>query len=291
MRDPERWLRRPPSGLARVLLQRGAEEKPSARARRRTAEAVAAAVGAVATSATATAAATAAKLTTEAGVRALAGGAAATGGSAASTGAAAGLGVLVKWFAVGALGGVLSVPVMRAVAPAQRTNAVEPLRPPATARPSTHPLHPSANPTSTPVIASAAAQASASQKSGAPGVQSADVSRGASRRAETPAPVDNAPTSAPPAARDAPILAAEVRFVEQGRAALQRGAFLEALALLAPYETRFSEPQLLTEVLFLRMEAYSRSGDVSRARALAARIVSRDVAGPQAARAHEVLER
>lgn len=291
MRDPERWLRRPPSGLAQVLLRGGAEEKPSARARRRTAEAVAAAGGAVATSATTTAAATAAKLTTQAGVRALAGAAGTSGGISASTGAAAGVGVLVKWFAVGALAGVLSVPLMRAVVPAQRTQAVEPLRAPTAARPSTHPLHGSADPTSTPVIASAEAQASASQKRGAQGVQSSDVNRSTSRRAEAPAPLDTSATSAPSAARNAPILAAEVRFVEQGRAALQRDAFVEALAWLAPYEARFSEPQLLTEVLFLRMEAYSRSGDVSRARALAARIVSRDVAGPQAARAHEVLGR
>jgi len=290
MRDPERWLRRPPSGLARVLLQGGAEEKPSARARRRTAEAVAAAGGAVATSATTTAAATAAKLTTQAGVRALAGGAGTSGGISASTGAAAGIGVLVKWFGIGALGGVLTVPLMRAVVPAQRTNAVEPHRALPVARPSTSPRQPSPTPR-TPVIASAEAHALASENSGAQRLQASDVSRGSSRRLEAPVQTEGVPTAATPVLRDAPLLAAEVRFVEQGRAALQRDGFAEALSLLAPYETRFSEPQLLTEVLFLRMEAYSRLGDVSRARALAARIVSRDVAGPQAARAHEVLGR
>lgn len=92
-----------------------------------------------------------------------------------------------------------------------------------------------------------------------------------------------------PAAADGPLLAVEVKFVELGRAALQRGAFAEALTLLAPYESRFPKQQLLTEVLFLRMEAFSRSGDAPRARSLAARIVRRDVAGPQAARAREVL--
>ncbi|HEY3496278.1 MAG TPA: hypothetical protein VGK73_16375, partial [Polyangiaceae bacterium] len=90
---------------------------------------------------------------------------------------------------------------------------------------------------------------------------------------------------------DNALLAAEVELVERGRAALQRGAFQEALRTLAPYEERFPKQQLLTEVLFLRMESFNRSGDSARARALAARVVTRGITGPQAARAREVLER
>jgi hypothetical protein len=92
-------------------------------------------------------------------------------------------------------------------------------------------------------------------------------------------------------ARDAALLAAEVELVERGRAALSRGSFAEALRMLAPYEERFPKQQLLTEVLFLRMEARGRSGDDAGARALAQRVLARGVAGPQAARAREVLGR
>jgi hypothetical protein len=103
------------------------------------------------------------------------------------------------------------------------------------------------------------------------------------------------PVPVPTTERAAPVehvlLAAEVRFVEQGRAAFQRNAFQETLALLAPYEERFPKRQLLTEVLFLRMEAYSHSGDARRARSLAALVLSREITGAQAVRAREVLRR
>ncbi len=94
---------------------------------------------------------------------------------------------------------------------------------------------------------------------------------------------------AAPARTDSAFLAAEVRFVDQGRASLQRAAFSQAIEQLAPYESLFPRQQLLTEVLFMSMEAFSRLGDVERARPLAARILRLGVVGRQAAQAREIL--
>jgi hypothetical protein len=88
-----------------------------------------------------------------------------------------------------------------------------------------------------------------------------------------------------------PVLSAEVAFVDRGRAALQRGDGPGTLQSLAGYEAAFPKHQLLPEVLFLRMEAFSRAGQSEVARALARRIVAQGAAGPQAARARELLER
>lgn len=78
-------------------------------------------------------------------------------------------------------------------------------------------------------------------------------------------------------------------MVDRGRAALQRGDGAGALHALAGYEAAFPKQQLSPEVLFLRMEALARVGNLSQARALAQRIVARGAAGPQAARARELL--
>jgi hypothetical protein len=86
-----------------------------------------------------------------------------------------------------------------------------------------------------------------------------------------------------------PVLAAEVAMVDRGRAALQRGDGAGALHALAGYEAAFPKQQLSPEVLFLRMEALVRVGNLSQARALAQRIVARGAAGPQAVRARELL--
>jgi hypothetical protein len=88
-----------------------------------------------------------------------------------------------------------------------------------------------------------------------------------------------------------PVLAAEVAMVDRGRAALQRGDGAGALHALAGYEAAFPKQQLSPEVLFLRMEALVRIGNLSQARALAQRIVARGATGPQAVRARELLGR
>jgi hypothetical protein len=88
--------------------------------------------------------------------------------------------------------------------------------------------------------------------------------------------------------REAP-LAAEVEFVDRGRAAFQRGDSNGALAALASYERAFAEPRLLPEVLYLRMEALEQGGEHVRAAELARRILRSYARSPHAARARVVL--
>lgn len=287
MRDPERLLREPPTRLARHLLAAGAAERPSRSALGRTLEAVTVVAGAT-TATGAAAAAMGTKIGAASATSTLASGATVAGGSAVRS-AGLGIGVLAKWFGIGALGGALALPVLRVVVPER---SVAKTAPHATAavsstrlRSSTV-LHPHAPAVTAPVASRQPETHDATETRPA---QTADPPRGPGRATDTLAPADSVPLEKAPVAKDLVLLAAEVRFVEQGRAALQRGAFGAALGLLAPYETEFPKQQLLTEVLFLRMEAFSRSGNLPRARALAARIITRDVAGPQAARAHEVL--
>jgi hypothetical protein len=84
-------------------------------------------------------------------------------------------------------------------------------------------------------------------------------------------------------------LAAEVAFVDRGRAAFQRGDSGAALAALASYEREFAEPRLLPEVLYLRMEALEQRGDHARAAELGRRILRSYARSPHAARARAVL--
>jgi hypothetical protein len=101
------------------------------------------------------------------------------------------------------------------------------------------------------------------------------------RHVATAAPVPSEPVAAP--------LAAEVRLVDQGRAAFQRGDANGALAVLERYETECPERRLLQEVLYLRMEARAASGDRAKAEQLA-RVILRDFGkGPHAARARALL--
>jgi hypothetical protein len=280
MRDPERLLRNPPSPIARLLLRAYKEEKPSAAALRRTERAaVAAAVaGTAVKSASAAAAAGGVKLAAAGGASGLA--AATAGGSSAPAGAALALGTIAKWFGIGALGGVLAAPLVKAI-------GGEPT--------SKQPLAASAAPAHSAAPGARAPERARSPLPLPPPENSHELSAAsavapATALAPSPAPGDP-PTAESSTRTSGALLAAEVEFVDRGQSALQRGAFDEALARLAPYERRFPREQLLTEVLFLRMEAFSRSGNADQARALAARIVTRGVTGPQAARAREVLAR
>lgn len=99
-----------------------------------------------------------------------------------------------------------------------------------------------------------------------------------------------APAPPPVVETEAP-LAAEVVFVDRGRAAFQRGELGSALGLLASYEREFPEPRLLPEVLYLRMEATARRGDSAQASVLAERIVRDYPRSPHAARARALLGR
>ncbi|HEX5098312.1 MAG TPA: hypothetical protein VFV94_02385 [Polyangiaceae bacterium] len=108
----------------------------------------------------------------------------------------------------------------------------------------------------------------------------------------TPEPPSSAPVAAAMHAiteRDSAPLAAEVTFVDRGRALFQRGNGAEALAALAGYEQAFPERRLLPEVLYLRMEALALAGERAPASDIARRIVRDYGKGPHAARARAVL--
>jgi hypothetical protein len=98
----------------------------------------------------------------------------------------------------------------------------------------------------------------------------------------------NAPKTSATDSSGAP-LAAEVTFVDRGRALFQHGDSQGALGALAAYERTFSEPRLLPEVLYLRMEASLSAGDRARPSDLARRLLRDYGKGPQAARARAVL--
>ena len=117
MKDPERLSRGPATELTQLLLEAGAEEQPSAQARRRLAGVIAAAAGAGALGTSTTAAATSHVL--ELAARNVASGLsgsvpATTAGSATPAGAKLGWLVLTKWLGIGALGGVVApLPAIR----------------------------------------------------------------------------------------------------------------------------------------------------------------------------------
>jgi hypothetical protein len=84
-------------------------------------------------------------------------------------------------------------------------------------------------------------------------------------------------------------LKAEVALLERGRTALRHAAPAQALQLLAGYEERFPERQLVVEVLVLRMEAAHALGQFAVARKLAQRVLSVNGGAPYAARAQAIL--
>jgi hypothetical protein len=279
MTDPERLLRNPGGPLSSLLMRAGAEERPPAAARRRTAKAVAAAVATVTSASVASASSV--KLGSGSAATGLAGGATASASASGLT-SMVGAGAVAKWFALGALGGALAAPLALTVMPTPAAQPAPPFR--------TQPADP-------PDARGARQAPEKAPPNSAVVASTIPPVRDVPSAVEAPPLLDPAPQASDPAkpaalARpDAVLLAAEVAFVDHGRAALQRGAVARALELLAPYEARFPQQQLLTEVLYLRMETLARLGDIERARSLAARVVSRGVAGPQAARAREVLGR
>jgi len=110
---------------------------------------------------------------------------------------------------------------------------------------------------------------------------SAQVEPRATTAATAPSPSIDDAAGAP--------LAAEVTFVDRGRALFQRGDATGALGALAGYERTFREPRLMPEVLYLRMEATLLAGDKARANDIARRVVRVYGKGPHAARARAIL--
>jgi hypothetical protein len=201
------------------------------------------------------------------GVGATALGAAGSAGAlaAAKTASTLSLVVLSKWAGFGVLGGVVVAAAAHGLNPPARQVA---------------PGAPSA------VLTSATAAPHSPVAREAP--RATDVALAIAE----PAPPPATPRSAPPALTEPELeapLAAEVAFVDRGRAAFQRGELTSALAALAGYEREFPEPRLLPEVLYLRMEASNRRGDRARALSLAERILRDYPRSPQVASARAVL--
>jgi hypothetical protein len=91
-------------------------------------------------------------------------------------------------------------------------------------------------------------------------------------------------------ARQNPLLAPEIAFVDRGRSAFQRGEFAATLALLEGYERTFSDARLLPEVLYLRMQALHQSGQAKQAVDLARHLVREFPNSAHAASARAVLD-
>ena len=255
MNDPERLLHASPEGLSARLLRAGADEAPTRRSLEHTLIAVGAATGVLGAASTAGAL-----------------GAASTAGSVGATGvgkAATTLTLvsLAKWAGVGVAGGV-------AVSLTAQVVVRAPLR------------HVEPSPV---VMASAMPARLPSPEHATPEPKREDPPLEASATAEPHVAV---PPSPPKTSVDESLgapLAAEVTFVDRGRALFQRGDASGALAALAPYERTFATPRLLPEVLYLRMEASLSVGDGLRASDIARRILRDYGKGPQAARARAVL--
>jgi hypothetical protein len=251
MNDPERLLHASPDGLSARLLRAGIDEVPAERSLERTLIALGAA------STTLGAAGTAGAL-----------------GASSTLGAGTGKVVttltfvsLAKWAGVGVASGVA---VSLAGQVVERTPAPHAAPPPALIASATPtPRQPGERARALPARQSPlpAASFTAEPRVAAP---SGVVSHGIDERAGAP-------------------LAAEVTFVDRGRALFQRGDANGALGALAAYERAFPEQRLLPEVLYLRMEAFSLAGESVRASDIARRIVRDYGKGPHAAHARAVL--
>jgi hypothetical protein len=255
MNEPERLNQGQSSELSARLVRAGAAEAPSTRSLERTLVALGAAATTLGTAGAAGALGTAAS-----------GAAGALGAAASGKVASLTLLGLAKWAGAGIATGVAVSMVAHAVEPA-------PVRVSPSAAPRGEVVAPAMpEPRSEPTSAARAPVTEPSVSIEAQRVMPGDANRDA-RPSE--------PLGAP--------LAAEVAFVDRGRSAFQRGDSKAALAALASYEREYPERRLLPEVLYLRLEALSASGEDARARELARRIVRDFAKSPHATRARALL--
>jgi hypothetical protein len=276
MTDPERFVDRPPSELGALLLRAGAEEGPSQKSLQRTLSALGVGVTALGAASGASALGAAASATGAAGVGAAGTAVGAAGvGAGTAVGAAGAVGakwagslgaaVLAKWASVGAASGIVVALAVHTATDAE--HAV-----PGSAE----------SAASVPVVAGPSAW----------GTQAPRISSPPEAEPVAPQPsayVREAKPSRVVAEAEAAPLAAEVAFVDRGRAAYQRGDLPAAERALAGYEREFADPRLLPEVLYLRMEVATQRGEQARAVALAQRILRQHARSPHAARARAVL--
>jgi hypothetical protein len=105
-------------------------------------------------------------------------------------------------------------------------------------------------------------------------------------RRNEPAPVVQAPPSRATTSDD---LRAEIRLVDEARAALRSGATERAAALLERYGQRFPRGAFRQEVAVLRVEALERQGERRRASALAREFLEQHPDSPHSERVGRVL--
>jgi hypothetical protein len=270
MTDPERISKRSP-GLAAQLLQAGAEEQPGEDGMQRTLAALGVTAAVVTTTSTAGAVAGTIKATSAAGASSAGLGASAMGGAVKAVSTT----LLVKWIGIGVVGGVglagaAAVATCAAAPPASVSSKIAP-----------RPRVPAAPVAPAPAPALTAVQPDVVDEVAAPAPEAAPATGAPRASSETS-------LSRPVLEVGAP-LAAEVAYVDRGRALLSAGQADQALALLQSYEREFPEPRLLPEVLFLRLETCDRLGRKIEARAAAQRLVDGFPKSPHASRARKLL--
>jgi hypothetical protein len=263
MTDPERISKR--GGFAAQLLQAGANEQPGDAGVERALVALGISGAVLASTSAVSAAAAGSKLT---GAAALSGGAAAS----VATGTVSAV-VLVKWIGIGVVGGLSLA---------------------GAARVATSPTAPATSVTSVATHRAVSARVAPTPVRVEP--EHAPIEPALSPQPILPALPSPHPSVVEPRAATAELdvgmpLAAEVAFVDRGRALVGSGQTLEGLALLEHYEQEFSEARLLPEVLFLRLEANERLGRTSEARRSAERLVKGFPKSPHAARARKLLQK
>jgi hypothetical protein len=250
------------SDLLRSLISAGREEEPSSAALQRTLAAVGAGVALSAAAAT---------LSVPGSFNALGSASSATVG-VAQRAASSLLGLVGKWLALGVVIGtvasgaaysVTSPPAARSVA---RLPAAAGHGPAVAAAP--HLRAPQVSPEAPELLP--------------------EVALSARVVAEPPVPSGARPATEPKSDPGVP-LSAEVAALDRARQALSASDPARALELLSGYEARFPEARMLPEALYLRLEAFTRSGDPASAESIARRILRAYPASPHAARARAAL--
>ncbi len=275
--DPIRLLDESESRLARTLLSAAREESPRPAALQRTLTAV----GVGVTLKAAGGASSAGKVAlTASSAKA---GAASTAVASAVKAPAAPLALLVtKWLALGAVAGVAASGAVYGV-----RAALEPSAPSLVSSTSigvAAPLH--AAPRVSTTVESVLTPALSVVSNPAAALPSTHASSASSASSSSSSP---SASSAPTKADTSSSLAAEVAILDQARRALAAGDNGRVLQDLNGYETRFSDARMLPEVLYLRLEAFTRQGDLASASSTARQILERYPSSPHAARARAVL--
>ncbi len=98
-------------------------------------------------------------------------------------------------------------------------------------------------------------------------------------------------TTPPSAGPTASTFHEELELVESARSALSRGDGQAALDTLDRYDARFQSGALFAEAAITRIEALASLGRIDAARAAAQGFLTRDAAGPYAARVRSILDR